>query len=68
MNKPNTDINSNQVDGTHSPLTSSAISTGKCAERYARLKRPVGVLDAAIIKQGCPGIPDEALLKMMFGG
>lgn len=37
-------------------------------ERRARLKRPVGILDAVIIKQACPDIPDDFIHRMMFGG
>lgn len=37
-------------------------------ERHARLKRPVGVIDAVLIKQSCPEIPENFILKMMFGG
>lgn len=36
-------------------------------ERRARLKRPVGALDAVIIKQACPDIPDDVIYRMMYG-
>lgn len=36
-------------------------------ERRARLNRPIGVSDVALVKQYHPDIPDDFLLRMMFG-
>ena len=34
----------------------------------SRLRRENGVYDAALIKQNCPDIPDEAIMRLLFGG
>lgn len=34
----------------------------------SRLKRENNVYDAALIKQGCPDIPDDFIRKLLFGG
>lgn len=36
--------------------------------KRARLSRPIGAMDAAIVKSACPEIPDKFLLELMFGG
>lgn len=38
------------------------------AEMRERLKRTIGVMDYAIVKQTLPDIPDEFLMRLMFGG
>lgn len=38
------------------------------SEMRERLKRPVGAMDYAIVKQTCPDIPDELLMQLLFGG
>ena len=37
-------------------------------ERRRRLKSDVGIADYAIVKQAIPDIPDEFLLRLMYGG
>lgn len=37
-------------------------------ERRARLKKDVGILDYAIVKSNLPEIPDEFLMRLMYGG